>query len=387
MLLAAILGWGILTLWAPARWPLAVFQTALFALAAARIVGRARAGQATRAHPVALLLGAAVAWGGVQIVAGWSVDPDKTVEAVLAWVANLCAFAVALDLSRDTRERLLQSLVIFAAALAVVSVFTALASSPGKVFWLYETSTEQPTLGPFVYRNQYAAFVEAVLPLALVRAILDRRRWILYMAITALLFGSVIAAGSRAGAVLCLAEIVLVPTLVFARGFIPAGTWWRATAGTVVAAAALTATVGWQSIWNRLQEPNPYALRRELVESSLEMIRDRPVTGLGLGTWSSAYPAYAHFDDGRFVNQAHNDWVQWAAEGGAPFFLLMLGVALWSIRPALRSIWGVGLLIVFVHCLVDYPMQQRPALAAFFFALLGALAAAEHGKPDSSTGP
>jgi hypothetical protein len=34
----------------------------------------------------------------------------------------------------------------------------------------------------------------------------------------------------------------------------------------------------------------------------------------------------------------------------------------------------VGMLFVFAHCLVDYPMQQRPALAAFFFAMLGAIA-------------
>src|SRR5207249_5987183 len=139
------------------------------------------------------------------------------------------------------------------------------------------------------------------------------------------------------------------------------------------AAVLLTAIAGWELIWQRLQEPNPYSLRRELVMSSLEMIRDRPLKGFGLGTWSAAYPAYAHFDDGRFVNQAHNDWVQWAAEGGVLFFALMLAVAVWSVRPAIRSVWGVGLLAVFVHGLVDYPMQQRPALAAFFFGLLGAV--------------
>src|SRR5579863_5860044 len=40
MLLAAILAFGILTLWVPARWALSVFQIALFALAAVRIVRR-----------------------------------------------------------------------------------------------------------------------------------------------------------------------------------------------------------------------------------------------------------------------------------------------------------------------------------------------------------
>jgi hypothetical protein len=33
------------------------------------------------------------------------------------------------------------------------------------------------------------------------------------------------------------------------------------------------------------------------------------------------------------------------------------------------------MLAVFVHSWVDYPMQQRPALAAFFFAMLGILMA------------
>jgi len=95
------------------------------------------------------------------------------------------------------------------------------------------------------------------------------------------------------------------------------------------------------------------------------------LTGFGLGTWSEVYPGFARFDDGLFANQAHNDWAQWAAEGGIPFFLIMLAVVAGALRPAFRSLWGLGLLAVFIHCLVDYPMQQRPALAAFFFALLG----------------
>ncbi|HLW75650.1 MAG TPA: O-antigen ligase family protein, partial [Bryobacteraceae bacterium] len=116
-----------------------------------------------------------------------------------------------------------------------------------------------------------------------------------------------------------------------------------------------------------------YAVRSELVRSSMEMIRDRPLMGFGLGTWAAAYPQYAHFDDGNFVNQAHNDWAQWAVEGGLPLLALMLAVVALRARAAVRSLWGIGMLAVFVHCLVDYPMQQRPALAAFFFAMLGAI--------------
>jgi O-antigen ligase len=138
---------------------------------------------------------------------------------------------------------------------------------------------------------------------------------------------------------------------------------------------ALVAVAGWETIWNRLQEPNPYSVRAELNLSSFEMIRDRPLKGFGLGTWSSAYPKYARFDDGNFVNQAHNDWAQWAVEGGVPVFLLMLGVVAMLAPAAWRSIWGIGLMAVFVHAAVDYPFEQRPALAAYLFAMMGVLAA------------
>ena len=53
----------------------------------------------------------------------------------------------------------------------------------------------------------------------------------------------------------------------------------------------------------------------------------------------------------------------------------MLAVAGMLLRPALDSLWGLGLMAVFVHAWVDYPFEQRPALAAFLFAMAGALAA------------
>jgi len=147
----------------------------------------------------------------------------------------------------------------------------------------------------------------------------------------------------------------------------------RALLGSLGAVVVSAGVVGWEKLWERLQEPNPYSLRKDLVLSSISMARDRPLTGFGLGTWPEVYPGYARFDDGSFVNQAHNDWVQWVDEGGLPFLALMLAIAGWSVRPAVRSLWGVGILCVWIHGLLDYPMQQRPALATFFFALLGAL--------------
>jgi O-antigen ligase len=385
VILAVILLFGILSMWAPARWVLSVVEVALFALAGSSILRRVFRGRSIAVHPVGLLLGMTVVWGAIQIAAHRTVYELKTWEAMLGWTVNLAAFSLALEYCGDIerRERFLRVILIFAFALGIIATFTVLTSPPGVVFWKFDVGTGTPTLGPFVYRNQYAAFVEAVLPFAIVRALLDRRRALAYTAIAAVLFASVVAGGSRAGSILCLSEIVVTPIVVFAHRLISARSLIRGLAGGLAAIALMTVIVGWETIWKRLQEPNPYAVRAQLVRSSVEMIRDRPWMGLGLGTWSTAYPGYAHYDDGTFVNQAHNDWVQWAAEGGVPFVLIMLVIVALMVRPAWRSLWGVGILAVFVHCLVDYPMQQRPALAAFFFAMLGVVCDAGASSGDA----
>jgi len=181
------------------------------------------------------------------------------------------------------------------------------------------------------------------------------------------MYASVIAAASRTGSILVTAEVLAIVLVALRRRSHVRN---RALTLSVLAALAMLSqpsSVGTSS-GGVFQLADPFSVRREFFQSSLAMIRDRPLMGFGLGNWSTAYPAYALRDNGLFANQAHNDWAQWAVEGGLPFLLLMLWIAARSVRPALRSLWGIGVLAVFVHSLVDYPLQ-RPALAGFFFCL------------------
>jgi len=383
IVLFGVLCWGILTLWAPERWPLSVFQVAVFGLAAAWILLAANGRARLKFHRLLLALAGAVLWGLLQLALGKTVYQWDTWNAVLNWTTNFAIVFVALQSLADSglRDRFLRAILIFGFLLSILAV-TQMLTSGGKVFWLFESGYTHFVLGPFVYKNQYAAFVEALLPLALVAALRDGRHRVAYVCVAATLFASVIASASRAGAILCTAEILLAPALGFARGLISRRTLAQLTVTLAAAGVLFTVVAGWETLWHRLQQADPLVLRGEMLASSLEMIRERPVTGFGLGTWATAYPKYARFDNGTFVNQAHDDWVQWAAEGGIPFLALMLAVVLSIARPAFDSLWGLGLLVVFVHCALDYPMQQRPALAAFFFALCGALAAHGSGRPQ-----
>ena len=132
------------------------------------------------------------------------------------------------------------------------------------------------------------------------------------------------------------------------------------------------------------------AFRRELDISSLHMIADHPWFGTGAGTWPVAYPKYAIVDAGLFANQAHCDWLQWAAEGGIPLTVLLAGLFVWAVRSSLNGpyprIWGLGIVSVFIHACVDYPFS-RPALGSWCIVMLALLAASNalprHGPEEA----
>ena len=95
-------------------------------------------------------------------------------------------------------------------------------------------------------------------------------------------------------------------------------------------------------------------------------------------------PLYAIVDIGAFANQAHNDWLQWAAEGGVPFSIMLASLVLWSLRPAFHSIWGLGVLAVFLHAIVDFPFS-RPALGSWPILILALLAFTSTEPHNSGT--
>ncbi len=363
--LAFLLAWGVLTLWMRERWPRTVLEVGLFALAAAILLATPPRWSWDR---VLLLL--AAAWPAVQIVAGWTVYSHATLEAALFWAAAASAYLAAgrIFADEETAGRFRGGMAWFGIGLAVLSTLQ-LYTSDGRIYWLFDSGYTDNVLGPFVYRNNYAAFIELLLPLVVLKALgTDRRRgW--FLAGAAVMAASVVASGSRAGAVLVAAELALVAFLC------PSARRARAVLLRMgVLIAVLTAVVGGGYLWSRLQEKAPYALRRDYLEASIAMVRDRPWTGFGLGTWPHVYPSYAPRDSGMFANRAHNDWAEWAAEGGLPFAAALVLLVTGLLPRAVRSVWGLGLVAVAVHALVDYPFA-RLGQAVWWFVMAASVRA------------
>ena len=136
------------------------------------------------------------------------------------------------------------------------------------------------------------------------------------------------------------------------------------------AAVVLAAIAGAGQLAGRIFEPDPLRYRREMAHSALAMIRDRPFSGFGLGTFATVYPQYAEFDAGATVNHAHNDWLEWASEGGVGFAAAWGVLAAAMLRRVRGSIWTIGVPTVMIHALVDYPFA-RFGVSAWTFLLIG----------------
>jgi hypothetical protein len=367
LLYASLLFGAILTLWVNAVWPVTAFQVGIFALTSIAVAQHWRKLQLL-SFPI-LPCVVAVCLGVWQWVTHRTLAGYETRVAIVHWMtfAAVCVLCTLIFQDPATMRWFRTAMVLFAFLVAIVAILQAF-TADGRVFWLWPSELTPQPLGPILSRNHYAAFAEAILPIALYQCLRGKPWARFYALATATLFASVITAASRAGTTLVIAEIIAVPLLMRRRRLIGPRAW--PALGAVLGLVLVFGTiVGWQTIWDRFMALDATPGRWEFVTSTLRSIGDHPWFGVGLGTWTLAYPRYATVDLGTFVNQAHCDWLQWTAEGGIPFGLLLSAFFLWGIRQGFRSIWGLGVAAVFLHAFVDYPFS-RPALGSWFLTLL-----------------
>jgi tetratricopeptide (TPR) repeat protein len=135
---------------------------------------------------------------------------------------------------------------------------------------------------------------------------------------------------------------------------------------------------------------------------ALWLVSEHPLTGVGMAGYVAEYGRAAatllQHDPGLFmplssVDFAHNDLLQFAAEGGvlsAAAFVLVGGQALRRATrregDALGRAAGAALAAIYVDGLADSPLRE-PATFALFFFLLGWLAPAAPATPTAMPSP
>jgi len=374
LLLVVSLFLATLTLWTPAYWPVALFEISVFLIAGMALIGGRAPAKGTYFPLFALSF--IVLWGCLQLVTGSKINRFATERAILQWITWAAVYYIGVSTAAEkTVARLLRAGVVwFAFAVAVEAILQAYLS-PGKAFGLFPTGYHDFVMGPIVYHTHFAVFVETILPIALFLALRQAREFYLFLGVSAVLLTAVVVSASRGGLIITCAEVLCVLLLSQLQKHKFGGKIGSAALALAVATALFTLIVGFETTSTRFSSEALTAGRVQFAISTLHMIAARPWIGWGLGCWPAAYPAYATFDPGAIVNQAHCDWLQWVAEGGLPVGLAMLALAVWSFRIAIQSIWGIGVIAVLIHAAFDYPFS-RPAIGAWPILILSMAAAA-----------
>lgn len=164
------------------------------------------------------------------------------------------------------------------------------------------------------------------------------------------------------------------------------------TAGSVVVLLGGLVAWGGGDVAARVGGSGFTELRPLIWRDSVSVIRDFPVTGTGLNTFATAMLSYQTLKRDRQVREAHNDYLQVAAEGG-----LLLGVpAALALVALVRATWrrfsdgrddtmthwvrvgaATGLVAIALQSLVEFSLQM-PGNAAFAAVLM---AVALHEPP------
>jgi O-antigen ligase len=264
----------------------------------------------------------------------------------------------------------------------------------GKLYWFREMRYGGIPFGPYVNRNHFAGFVELVFPVALVPLVLGKvrkERWIVVGIFGLLPIGALFLSASRGGVLsfgVQLAVLIVIMMLRRTGGK-------QALAGGIVLLLAflLVSWLGVHQVLDRFSSLQSLEVttgkRASMRHDTWRIFLDHPWTGTGLGTLPTVFPAYESLYDGKFVNHAHNDYLEALSDTGAvggACCAAFLGVLLFvSLRQLLQSdkpfaaalhLSGLVACVGFlVHSFVDFNLHIPSN--ALLFLLMAHLATGE----------
>lgn len=339
----------------------------------------------------------------------WSLTPGATARDLWFLLPGMALFFCMLAVRRTAWRPMLWLLV----GLAIGNlVFAVVQFAAGKQSMLNPYPDFAPAWGGiFANTNHQADLLVIGLMLALMflahawRRARDSRNFGVALVVPAALAFVLVAAlpvvGSRAGvivAMIMLMGVTLGSGLTRLRALrenraLQVG----ALLTVVVFVVGVQAAVGWLRI--DASDPTVKDSRARMLVETLRVGADHAPLGAGVGSFVPAYQQGARNDGlmNVYVNNAHNDYAQWWLEAGilgVAITLLALGVLVRTLVRLLRlplesstrtcglaAMMGIGVIVL--HSMVDYPLRTQ-ALMAVFAVLSGIAVAAAGAKAESA---
>lgn len=325
-----------------------------------------------------------------------SLTPDRTWNSLLGLlpgIAIMLGIATLPDYRMKHIPEVLMGLILLGALIAIAQIST-------RQFYFYNVTNIGSAVGFFANRNHQAAFIACYFPLLACWALAggrvhlapEMRAW-LGVAFATLLLPLLLLTGSRAGIVLGLIGIILALALTLRspgwRMRLRHGKLlrWLLIGATALAAIFVVATIyaARDEALRRLIQMDAGAdLRLVNLPIYMQMAWDFFPFGSGFGSFDPVFRTYEPLErlSGQYLNQAHNDLMQIAIEGGVSALLVAVAMVIWIGWSSVRLWFGSAtpgqtiaragfamLAILLVGSLLDYPLRT-PALSTLAFMAL-----------------
>jgi O-antigen ligase len=293
------------------------------------------------------LLAATTPLLGPARFASLSAEPALTVEHFMRLGGYLLVFLLVRSLAWHWDDR------PWLPALPLIAI-AALEAALG-LFQSYFPGSEGFARGTYVNRNHFAGFLEMCLPFAVLYPVATLKRnpsrhvypaapalkACALLLVAALILVAILHSLSRMAFLATLASLLAVGSL--ALGAKRQG-WKRWLPVAALAALTLVAffplpTDALIERYAQLAPPDAISsnMRALMWRDTLGLIKAFPLFGCGLGAYESVFPRYQTVAPMYTIDFAHNDYLQYLAELGAPAFLVGLLFLLGVFRRAVRS--------------------------------------------------
>ena len=344
----------------------------------------------------------------------FSLDPNSTRLFLVQLLSLLIYFAATLIFT-DTPRRLralTRTIIIFGFLLAMFGLTQSLTTNGTRVYW-FRQLTQSTAFGPFINRHHFAGYMELViaLPLGLLfSGSLEVYKRPLYAFAALLMAVALIMTNSRGGLISLVAEIMFV--IVIAGPGVSQSDQARKSSlmrkvllraamalglGIVLFFGALA--VGGPGVFGRLlgtvNAADPTTGRAHFWNVTLDVIKNHPILGSGLGSFSVIYTRYDSGNGLYRLEQAHNDYLQMLADGGIvggllglSFLIILFGRGFArrttddKFRRGVATGALAGCFAVLVHSAFDFTLHTTAN--ALLFLVLAAMATLDRRVDESS---
>jgi len=316
-----------------------------------------------------------------------SLNPYATKNALYKIVAYFLLFFLIVNNVNSFKniKRILTSIVIFAFSLSLFSIIQQLTWN-GKIYWFRELRYGGGPFGPYVNHNHYAGYMEMVIPLAIglifINKDINKRLMLGFM--TVVMAATVFMSLSRSGMVSLICSLVFL-SLMLSSAKNPKHSF-PIVSLIVIGLLLFLAYIGILSdSLNRiltLTEPDKLLqeMRPKVWKDSLNIVKDFPILGSGLGTYENIFPKYKSFSQQVIYLYTHNDYLQALTESGAlGFSIILWGIITFSItifryvkKDSMTLCLSASVLAIGIHSFFDFNLHI-PANAVILSIIIGLL--------------